>query len=87
MPATDAHFDWWSRAACRSADPELFFPVSLSGAGASEMEEAKAMCAKCTVRSHCLSAALALGHVHGIWGGTTEDERRRLRRPELLERD
>jgi WhiB family redox-sensing transcriptional regulator len=77
MAAMDDHSSWWSLAACQSADPELFFPTSLSGAGAAEVAEAKAICAKCSVRSHCLSTALALGHVHGIWGGTTEEERQR----------
>lgn len=80
MSATDDHSGWWSRAACRSADPELFFPISLSGSSAGEIDKAKAVCAKCAVRSHCLAAALALGHVQGIWGGTTEEERQRLRR-------
>jgi WhiB family transcriptional regulator, redox-sensing transcriptional regulator len=80
MAAMGEHSDWWSLAACRSVDPELFFPISLSGAGVAQVEEAKAVCAKCSVRSHCLSTALALGHVYGIWGGTTEEERQR--RPE-----
>jgi WhiB family redox-sensing transcriptional regulator len=77
MSATDDYSDWWLRAACRSADPELFFPISLSGNRIAEIEKAKAVCAKCAVRSHCLSAALALSHVLGIGGGTTEGEPQR----------
>jgi WhiB family redox-sensing transcriptional regulator len=80
MTAMDDHSDWRSLAACRSADPELFFPISLSGCGAADVAKAKAICAKCDVRAHCLSTALALGHVHGIWGGTTEEDRQQLRR-------
>jgi WhiB family redox-sensing transcriptional regulator len=76
----DDHSGWRSLAACRSADPELFFPISLSGSGAADVAKAKAICAKCDVREHCLSAALALGHVYGIWGGTTEEDRQQLRR-------
>jgi WhiB family redox-sensing transcriptional regulator len=76
MAELDNQTNWWPLAACQSADPELFFPISLSGRGATQAEEAKAICAKCGVRSYCLSTALALGHVDGIWGGTTEEERR-----------
>ena len=79
MAAMDDHSGWRSLAACRSADPELFFPISLPGSCASDVAKAKAICAKCDVRAHCLSTALALGHVHGIWGVTTEEDRERLR--------
>jgi WhiB family redox-sensing transcriptional regulator len=79
MAAMDGHSDWRPLAECQSKDTELFFPISLSGPGAAQVEQAKAICAKCSVRSHCLSTALALDHVEGIWGGTTEKERRRRR--------
>ena len=79
MAAMDGHSDWRPLAECQSEDPELFFPISLPGPRAAQAEQAKAICAKCSVRSHCLSTALALGHVEGIWGGTTEKERRRRR--------
>jgi len=41
---------------------------------------AKLICRGCLVRSTCLSWALASGQEAGIWGGLTEDERRRLHR-------
>ncbi len=79
MTARDDHSDWWSRAACQSADPELFFPISAAGAGAAEVGRAKAICGTCSVRRNCLSYALEARQVQGIWGGTTEEERRALR--------
>jgi WhiB family transcriptional regulator, redox-sensing transcriptional regulator len=68
--------DWWRSAACLETDPELFFPVTARGPGAGEIARAKAVCAACLVRRQCLQYALATHQVHGVWGGTTEDERR-----------
>ena len=68
--------DWWESAACRTADPDLFFPVSTVGAGRDEVARAKAVCASCGVRRQCLQFALATRQAHGVWGGTTEEERR-----------
>jgi WhiB family transcriptional regulator, redox-sensing transcriptional regulator len=74
-------FDHWrQRAACRDQDPELFFPVSEIGPGARQADQAKAVCAGCPVRAACLEYALDNGLDHGIFGGTTETERRALRR-------
>lgn len=72
--------DWRQRAACRDEDPELFFPVSDTGPGARQADQAKAVCARCPVRERCLDYALDTGLDHGIFGGTTEAERRELRR-------
>lgn len=66
---------WRSAAACRSADPELFFPISHSGKSLEQVAEAKAICAGCPVGRECLAFALRTRQVHGIWGGTTEQER------------
>jgi WhiB family redox-sensing transcriptional regulator len=73
-------YDWRHRAACRDQDPELFFPVSDMGPGARQAKLAKAVCARCPVRAQCLEYALDNGLDHGIYGGTTESERRALRR-------
>ena len=66
---------WRSAAACRSADPDLFFPISDSGPAREQAAKAKAICATCRVRRECLAFALQTGQIHGIWGGTTEHER------------
>lgn len=71
----------WRRAAkCRFADPATFFPVGEGDSTAEAVTAAKALCRTCTVREECLQFALETKQVDGIWGGTTEDERRRLRR-------
>ncbi len=77
-PATGA--SWRSAAACRSADPELFFPLSESGRSLEQIGEAKAICTGCPVRRQCLQFALRT-RAHGIWGGLTELERHHGRRP------
>jgi WhiB family redox-sensing transcriptional regulator len=71
---------WRSAAACRSADPDLFFPISDSGPAREEAAKARAICATCQVRRECLAFALRTEQVHGIWGGTTEHERAAARR-------
>jgi WhiB family redox-sensing transcriptional regulator len=79
---TTAHdvIDWRSLAACMSADPDLFFPIASAGPALSQAEEAKAVCAGCRVRRSCLEFALATGQAHGVWGGTTEEERQAMRK-------
>jgi len=67
---------WMRDALCAEVDPELFYPES----GESN-RDAKRICAGCEVRAECLGYALAHREGHGVWGGTTERERRRLRRP------
>jgi WhiB family transcriptional regulator, redox-sensing transcriptional regulator len=83
MPYLD---DWRLRAACKDQDPELFFPVSEKGPGARQARRATAVCARCPVRSECLEYALDNGLDHGIFGGTTETERRALRRARTARR-
>jgi WhiB family redox-sensing transcriptional regulator len=65
---------WMRQAACSGTAKELFFPARGESA-----TEPKAVCVGCPVRSECLEYALALGEKHGIWGGLSERERRRLR--------
>lgn len=73
--------DWRHRAACRDEDPEPFFPHSpSSAAGQIQIQNAKAVCGRCSVTSACLAWALATNQQHGVLGGKSEDERRSLRR-------
>lgn len=67
--------DWALQGACNHADPELFFPVGNGYHALAQVEQAKAYCAACPVRAECLSFALSSGVEHGVWGGTTEEER------------
>jgi WhiB family redox-sensing transcriptional regulator len=77
--------DWRHHAACRSVDPELFFPVGTQGAALVQVAAARAVCRRCPVESACLGWALGKPQLSGVWGGTTEAERRALRAlPPLL---
>lgn len=67
--------EWMDRAACRYANPELFFPSCGENIG-----EAKRICATCPVRKQCLDHALRERIEHGVWGGLSERSRRELRR-------
>jgi WhiB family transcriptional regulator, redox-sensing transcriptional regulator len=71
---------WQTEAACLSADPDLFFPISTTGPSEKQIARAKRICAGCAVRRECLEFALAHDQMYGIWGGTTPDDRRRDRR-------
>jgi WhiB family transcriptional regulator, redox-sensing transcriptional regulator len=67
--------------ACRSYDPEFFFPIGKTGRAIAEIQRAKAVCAACPVRAECLAFALETHQDYGIWGDCDDDERRALRRP------
>jgi WhiB family transcriptional regulator, redox-sensing transcriptional regulator len=81
VTATVYDADWQEAGACRDMDPDLFFPISPTRLAADQIGKAKSICASCQVREECLQFALRTKDTHGIWGGTTPDERRReLRR-------
>lgn len=68
---------WRLDAACVDLSSEGFF---LAGDDLKGMRSAQAVCAECPVVAECLEFALASNQSLGIWGGTTPNERRRLRR-------
>jgi len=78
MTAVHNRAAWWSRAACSTADPDLFFPISGAGLALKQVTRAKAICARCPIQQACLDYALDASPIQGVWGGTTEAERRRL---------
>jgi WhiB family redox-sensing transcriptional regulator len=80
MTVTGNTAGWPTEAACLSADPDLFFPISTTGPAEKQIARAKRICAGCAVRRECLEFALAHDQMYGIWGGTTPDDRRRDRR-------
>jgi WhiB family redox-sensing transcriptional regulator len=76
LPDDPAPPDSWQReAACYGIDPDLFFPTSEEEAG-----DALDFCSACAVRETCLSWALKNGERYGVWGGLTEQQRRRITR-------
>lgn len=72
--------DWFEAGACLSEDPDLFYPVATGVIGARQAAEAQRICARCRVRRECLEFAIDIHETHGIWGGTTPEERVRVRR-------
>jgi WhiB family redox-sensing transcriptional regulator len=86
MTLADADNDWRDQSACRDTDPDLFFPVGTTGPAIEQIDSAKAVCDQCEVRQPCLDFALTSNQDSGIWGGTSEEERRKLRRQWLAAR-
>jgi len=67
--------EWMAQGRCRDVDPAVFFPSDGIG-----VQNAQKTCSECPVKEPCLEYAL-VNHVdHGVWGGTSERERRRILR-------
>jgi WhiB family redox-sensing transcriptional regulator len=77
-----ARADWRDRASCLDEDPELFFPIGNTGPALIQVEEAKAVCARCPVLAECRAWALDNPKLaeFGVFGGMSEDERRAVAR-------
>lgn len=73
----DADLDWQADAACRTASVELFYSHDER-----DIRRALALCERCEVRGTCLEFAMEHREHFGVWGGTTERERRRIFRRE-----
>ncbi|WP_263165448.1 WhiB family transcriptional regulator [Streptomyces sp. SCSIO ZS0520] len=75
-PTTGREEDWRERAACID-QPEAMYPDS----DATEIQVAKALCARCPVAAACLAEAMRLEGSRGrdgrfgVWGGLTGPER------------
>ena len=78
--------EWRRTAACRDTDPDLFFPVGTTGPAIEQIANAKAVCRQCDSQTACLEFAIATNQDSGIWGGTSEEERRKLRRQGAADR-
>lgn len=80
---------WQDRARCRGQNTELFYPggsvVDVGGAAKQQVTNARRFCRPCRVRRHCLLYALSLPLIldHGVWGGTSENQREEIRRGRL----
>ena len=74
---------WRDRAACKGPETALFFPpTSTERRDEREARElrAKSICRVCPVQRECLEYALTYRIDHGVWGGCSERERRRILR-------
>lgn len=63
---------WFDDAACRNVDPDIFFPER-----GDDVSAARVLCLGCPVFDPCFE--FGLRQKHGIWAGTSERERRRIR--------
>jgi len=73
--------EWMGQGRCRDLDPAVFFPSDGIG-----VQAAQRICSECPVKGPCLEYALANRVDHGVWGGTSERERRRILRRRRLTR-
>lgn len=71
---------WMAEGNCRAHPPSTFFPSD--GVG---VDRARKICATCTVKEPCLEYALEHRVDHGVWGGTSERERRRILKRRRIE--
>jgi WhiB family redox-sensing transcriptional regulator len=67
--------EWMADGKCREVPPETFFPSDGLG-----VIRAQRICATCEVSARCLEYALENHIDHGVWGGKSERERRRILR-------
>lgn len=72
-PATPMTGEWRSQAACRAADPDLFWPEK--DTPDERIQEAKQYCASCPVKQACLDEAFRTNEWEAIAGGMTGKER------------
>lgn len=70
----DPDDDWREQALCAQTSPEAFYPEKGESA-----RPARSVCARCPVTQTCLQWAMDHHEPHGIWGGLSTKERRRLR--------
>ena len=70
---------WMSDANCKEYNPGVFFPSD--GVG---VDRAKKICGSCAVQAACLEYALENRIDHGVWGGASERERKRILRRRKL---
>jgi WhiB family redox-sensing transcriptional regulator len=68
---------WQSQGACKGSDPDQYFPHPY--VSHAQIVSIRAVCEACPVRREC--ADWGIHHEQlGIWGGTTDRQRREIRR-------
>lgn len=85
-PDPDPDLSWRLQASCRDTSPELFFPIGTTGQAIDQIEAAKMVCMGCPSRVKCLEFALSTNQDSGVWGATSEEDRRHLRRTYISRR-
>lgn len=65
-------FEWKNEGLCKTSDFKIFFSDLRK-----EINEALQICNRCKVKQQCFDYAMA-NNEHGVWGGTTEHQRRMM---------
>ncbi len=73
--ASGEELAWQDFALCAETDPDIFFPEK-----GGSTTPATSVCSQCLVQAECLEYALSHDIRHGIWGGMSDNDRRRLSR-------
>jgi len=75
-------YSWQSRAACMGVNGELFLGPDDERPRDRVRRESLALmvCQSCPVRDACLDHALEVPERHGVWGGTTPEQRLTMHR-------
>ncbi|MEV0297710.1 WhiB family transcriptional regulator [Nocardia sp. NPDC050710] len=78
-PVAEA-WDWQLHGSCRGVDSAVFFhPEGERGrARTARIQRAKSFCHDCQVLAQCRTYALGVSELYGVWGGMSEEERRRI---------
>lgn len=84
QPTAEEVFSWRSSAACSGLPHSIFFPAG--EATEEDVAYAKEICGICPVTEDCLEFAFETNQRSGVWGGTSEEDRRALRRKWLAAR-
>lgn len=73
--AVDSEPYWQELALCAQTDPDIFFPEK-----GGSTTPATSVCTACEVQAECLEYAISNDIRHGIWGGMSDNDRRRMSR-------
>lgn len=80
---TSGHrWEWQRDGLCRNVGTVMFFGAETEDppVRARRIDQAKRLCRRCPVATECLDHALTHAERHGIWGGLTTRERRKVSR-------
>lgn len=70
----------WMRDAPCAGKGDLFHPEQHGNGAGRKVGQAKAICAQCPHRVRCLEYAIDNAEAHGVWGGTSVEDRKTITR-------
>lgn len=69
--------EWYADATCAQVGvPDLWFPAPSDRNAAAAAQD---VCRRCPVQADCLAYAIDDPRLDGVWGGTTKEQRARIR--------